>query len=325
MPRLEAKSIQRELEQGRIWPVYWLHGPERMKSRELLRRIRKAVGASEGLLGLGEENFDGAEVDPSALLDAAQSPSLGGGIRLIVVREAHFMKGGDALEPLLFPSPSQSQALAREELTSVCVFLSQDLDARRKFSKMLVERAAVVSCEAVLESEREDWIQYLARRRGLSLKPEAVPRIAALDPWSLDIADQELEKILLAGSEGEDVILAQDGGPGGGADAFLDALFGRNLKESLRRIEGFAEQPDEALPLLGLVAWNTRHLALLLANPRTKLNPYVERKLRAWSANWKLEEVLELEAELLAVDFGLKQTPLAPLGLWGELVMRFCS
>ena len=40
MPKLEPKVIQKELEQGVLWPVYWLYGQERMKSRELFKRIR---------------------------------------------------------------------------------------------------------------------------------------------------------------------------------------------------------------------------------------------------------------------------------------------
>ena len=49
MPKLEAKQVQKELDEGWLWPVYWIYGPEGMKARELLkprllelRRRRKA-------------------------------------------------------------------------------------------------------------------------------------------------------------------------------------------------------------------------------------------------------------------------------------------
>ncbi|MCM2323962.1 MAG: hypothetical protein NDJ90_11940 [Oligoflexia bacterium] len=332
MPKLEAKTVQRELDQGQLWPVYWIYGQERMKSRELLKRIRRAalgeaVGAG-GLLGLAEETLDGTETTADAVLEAAQSPSLGGGLRFIVIRDAHALKELDALAELLLPRGT------RDTLASVCVFLSKDLDGRKKFSKTLVERAAVVSCEDIPEGEREAWIQYLLKRRGLVVPIEEtgplVARLVALDPWSLDIVDQELEKYSLAqstpGTSASDVLLGGAAvGEAGGTELFLEAFFARDLKAALRIAEGFADQPDESLPLLGLLSWNTRQLALVVSGARgVKLNPYVAERLQRWARRWKLPEVLDLQAELAELDFGFKQTALLPLGLWSRLVMRFC-
>jgi DNA polymerase-3 subunit delta len=322
MPKLEPKIIQKELEQGWLWPVYWLYGTERMKSRELLKRIRKAVLGSEsssssGLAGFGEEMLDGNEVDAATVLDAASSLSLGGGCRLIVVREAHALKEAEILAPLCGPKAKKG------DLTSVCVFLSKDLDGRKKFSKILTEKAAVVPCEEVPEVEREAWISYLAKRRGLDLPPELVAQMSSLDPWSLDIIDQELEKFSLAQS-GDVVLLGGGVGSAGGGERFLNAFFARDLKKSLQAVEEFADRPDESLPLLGLLGWNVRHLALVLSRGNVKLNPFVAERLQAWARHWQLSEVLRLQTFLEELDFSLKQTPLMPLGLWGEIVMTFC-
>jgi hypothetical protein len=87
---------------------------------------------------------------------------------------------------------------------------------------------------------------------------------------------------------------------------------------------------DESLPLLGLLAWNTRYLALALADSGRalkgqKMNPYLAERLQRWTKLWKISEVLELQSELAALDLSLKQTPLLPLGVWSELVARFCK
>lgn len=326
MPKLEPKVVQKELEQDQIWPVYWIYGSERMKLRELLKRIRKALFGEEtaptSVFGLAEENIDGAGTEAISVVEAAQSPSLAGGARLIIVRDAHAMKNPEQIADLFGPKKS------KKDLTSVCVFLSKDFDARKKISKLLSEKAAVVACEEIPETEREAWIQYLAKRRGVSLTAENVVQLTSLDPWSLDIIDQELEKITLDPSGRGEVLL---GGmaPGTGSDSFLDAFFARDLKQSLLIVENFAGHPDLALPLLGLFAWNVRHLGLILADEGAgtrvvKLSPYVADKLRAWSRKWSLEEVLELQDQLEKVDFGLKQTPLLPIGLWSDLVIKFC-
>jgi DNA polymerase III delta subunit len=326
MPKFELKIIQKELEQEMVWPVYWLYGAERMKSRELLKRIRKTVlgedAGSNSVFGMAEETIDGAGLDASSVVEAALSPTLGGGTRLIIVRDAHALKNPEQIADLLGPKKSKA------ELSSVCVFLSKDFDARKKISKLLNEKAAVVPCEDVPETEREAWIQYLAKRKGVNLNNENLIQLASLDPWSLDIIEQELEKFSLDPEQNGEVLL---GGmaPGTGSESFLDAFFARNLKQSMIIVEGFANSPEQALPLLGLFAWNVRHLGLVLADQKAgtrvvKLSPYIADKLRAYSRVWSLEEVLELQERLEKVDFGLKQTPLLPIGLWGDLVVRFC-
>lgn len=334
MPKLEPKQVQKELEQGWLWPVYWLHGSERMKSRELLRRIKRAAlgesgEAGKGLagLGFGEENFDGSETPGPAIVDAALSPGLGGGTRFIVVRDAHAIKEADALAELC-------QARGKTgAVPFVCVFLSKDIDARKKISKILTEKAAVVPCEEVPETEREAWIQYLAKRRGMTLPPALAAQLVSLDPWNLDIVDMELEKLSLLGegsgaaADASEVVLA-GAGVSGGADAFLEAFFSRKLKDALQIAEGFADHPDEALPILGLFSWNVRQLALAVSDrergtKHAKLNPYVADKIHRWSKSWRLGAIVELQAELAALDHGFKQTPLLPLGLWSSLVLKF--
>src|SRR3954464_10512652 len=107
MPKLELKAVQRELEQGLIWPFYWLYGPEKMKSRELLKRIRNAVSGAkqdvDPLWGWGEEVLEGSETDSNRILDSALSLSLNQGVRLIIVREAHVLKSPELLSELFGP------------------------------------------------------------------------------------------------------------------------------------------------------------------------------------------------------------------------------
>jgi DNA polymerase III delta subunit len=323
MPKLELKTVQKDLEQGVLWPFYWLYGDEKLKSRELLQRIRKValgdLSASQGVWG--EEVFEGNETDVAVILDSALSPSFSGGVRLIVVQEAHALKNPENLSSLFGPPQKLS------ELASVCVCIAKDLDARKKFSKVLIEKAAVVPCEGVAEDQREVWVRYLAKRRGLDLTPTSVMQLNVLDPWSLDRVDQELEKYSVAGSLAE--VILDDTGTSFEADQFLESFFSRNLAAALPQVSRFAHQVDEALPLLGLLGWNVRQLAVVIDDRNhgtrySKLNPYLVDRFRRWSSKWSLGEVIQLQNELLNLDFSLKQTPLLPLGLWSHLVTQYC-
>lgn len=321
MPKIEAKIIQRELEQGLLWPVYWLYGQEIMKSRELLKRIRRAaLGESNPFPS--DETFNAGDSDADAIMEAARSIPMGGGIKFVLIKDAHLLKTPEALAELMGPRAQ------RNELNWVCVFISKDLDARKKFSKTLVEKAAVVPCEEVPEAEREAWIKYLAKSRALELTPASVLRLLSLETWTLDLVDLELEKLSLnpqvESQEIDPCIKEQIESGMSGVEAWIESFFMKNRMKALLRLKLFADYPDEALPLLGLLAWNVRHLALLHKDRNFKLNPYVQERFRRWLKNWSLEEILALQKELETLDFQLKQTPLLPLGSWHSLVMRFC-
>ena len=332
MPKYDLKTIQKELETGKIWPVYWIYGPENWKSREVLQWIRKAVleskegksEASSGLFGFGfgNEAFEAAETNSYQLLEAAQSLSLGGGIRFITVRDAHLLRDMEPLSELFGPAVQK-----KSELTSVCVFISKELDGRKKFSKQLLEKAAVIPCEEIGESNRETWIQYLAKRKELQLPSDFIPRLLSLDPWSLDRIEQELEKWVVAGMDRD--IVSVNLNPFGEAQDFVEALFMRDLSLSLPQVSYFATQADASLPLLGLLGWHLRQLIVYVANrgqtpSSAKSNPYLAERLRRWQGKWKLSELLDLQAELAHLDYGLKQSAASPLGLWTSLVAQFC-
>src|SRR5690242_18355854 len=163
MPNLEPKAVHRELEQNIFWPVYWIYGPEKYKQREVLKRIRNSVS-----VGWNEEVFDGASVDGRTVLDSLRTLTFGGGVRFVVVTEAHTIKNFEVLSGAFGPPRK------REELEYVCVCLAKDLDGRKKFSKLLLENAAVIPCDDVSESQREAWILYLAQKRRLSLKSHLI-------------------------------------------------------------------------------------------------------------------------------------------------------
>jgi DNA polymerase III delta subunit len=134
MSRIEAKLIQKELEAGKLRPVYWIFGPERMKSRELVRRIQKTCFGEEKPNDFNFEKHDGSEAEVSTILDAAQGFSLMGGTKLILVRNADEIKQQDMLVEY-FESLENHDPAPAAELSNVIVFVSKSFDARKKSTK----------------------------------------------------------------------------------------------------------------------------------------------------------------------------------------------
>ncbi len=326
MSRIEAKMIQKELEAGKLRPAYWIFGPERMKSRELVRRIQKTAFGDQTPNDFNFEKHDGSEAEISTILDAAQGFSLMGGTKLILVRNAEELKQQDLLVDFFESIDSHDPVLAAD-LSNVIVFVSKSFDARKKATKKIQELVATIPCEEVGEQEREPWIGYLAKRRGITLKSEELVLLRGLDPWSLEIVDQELAKLELVADEEDlrkQVLL--NGVDAFARDDFIDALFCRDKKRTLKWMHLFCEEIEVQLPILGLVSWNLRHLKLLLMEEKTrsrsgeKRNPYLQKNLDRWKRHWTFDSIQNFEHGLFEIDFSLKNTRLTGKGLWTSIL-----
>lgn len=339
MPKLEIKQVYAELDAGKAWPCYWIYGPERMKSRELLKRLELALGkAFEN--SINRESLDGAESNGDRVVEAAQSLSLLARLQLVIVRDAHQLKELDALRGLWGLADVQGAARPIAELPFVCVLLAKDLDGRKKISKELVQNAAVIECTDVPEAEREAWIRFLLKRRGSSgvaASPELTARLVGMDPWSLDLIDQELEKLTLLRWG----LAAEVDSAGAGADAatdaaalwqeslsgarassqFLDAYLARNSDQAMALLPAFVNEADEVFPLLGLLAWNLRQIAQISAGSAPRLGPWIQERLARVAQHWNLPEVRRAQRQLLEMDLALKQKPLEPIGVWSGFVL----
>lgn len=324
MPKLEPKHIQKELEAGKLRPVYWFYGTEAMKSRELLKRIRtRVLGENAGTSVFGETVLDAQDCDVSEVVDAAQSLSLMGGTKFVVVKQAHLLKDP---EPLMDLCTSEFMAPG----ASVTVFLSKDLDQRKKFSKFLMDKAACVACEETREEDREAWTQYLAKQKAMTLTPAEATLLSAMDPWSLDGVERELEKMESAVSPEDREAVLLGGAEGKGAsEIFVEAILLRDRVRALPEVRHFAGFPEHALPLMGLLAWNVKMLVGVLkdrdAGTRdTKIPPFLQDRIARYQREWTLPEAIALSHALCEIDFATKQTPRDPLGFWTDLVLRYC-
>jgi DNA polymerase III delta subunit len=249
---------------------------------------------------------------------------------VIVVDQAHLLKEVESIQEIL------GERRSLDETSSCVVFLSKDLDGRKKSSKILTESAAVIACDEVTEEEREPWIHYLAKRADLIWAKDAelapvwrqlVDRLRLLEPWSLEMIDSEIAKLSLC--EPGSAVNPQDllsGQTSQDTQAFIEAFLKKDRTRALSALASFADRPEEVFPLLGLLAWNVRHLAVLLKDRESrtrsiKLSPFLAERLEKTADRWKLKEALLIQERLLDMDFSFKQTQRMPLGVWSDFVI----
>lgn len=326
MPKQTTQQFASDLQKGLAWPVYWIVGSETLRMREARKRIEAELTRSWGT-ELVIERFDGSEpgVSAAAILESAQSLSLLGRAKLLIVRDAHALKEAEILRELWSGGAPAARPIS--ELPVVLVALSKDLDQRKKWSKELVEKAAVIECSEIKENEREAWVRVLIEKRGLPKEFFAsragalwISQLAGQEPWSLDLVDQELAKWEISGT---DAVMQAEWSSARASHRFLDAYFARDQKTALSVLPYFVHQADEVFPLIGLLTWNLRQLLQWAASDSApKLNPWVAERMRQWKNKWSREDLVAAVSGLLEVDTALKQKPLETLGVWSGFVQK---
>lgn len=336
MPKLTPQVIEQEIAAKKLRSIYWIYGPERMKSRQLIRHLEQLIFSDQEKNDFNFEKFQPSRADMAVSIetvwDSFRSISLMGGAKLVLVTQADELKNLEEIEELLKEIEDEPEQGSTSEIQSVLIFVSNALDARRKWVKALEKSAALVACDEVLEQDRDRWIDHLARQRKLSLTESEKILLRSLDPWSLDLVDMELSKlqVLTEGDSTElrEEVLLQGVNPQI-RDQFIEALFTKNSAQYWALVPHFSREIETQLMLLGLIAWNVRQLKQLFLEEHfrsssfQKRNPYLQKNLNHWKKHWNLEQLQELEYRLFEFDDQSKTTRHAPLGLWTVLGMPY--
>ncbi len=348
MPKFDPKTVQLDLEKKIIWPVYWLYGPENLKAKELIRRITVTLSQlnfsqpeSSEAVQWQIEKIDASIATESEIVDNARTMSLLGDRKLLMISNAHELSDSEVLE-ILFDPPVQVKGAGAAggaiDLPVVCIFQAKDLDARKKLSKLVLEKTAAIECAEVPEADRLSWVKYLANRLAIKELPDWVAeKLAVCDPFSLEIVESELQKFSLfqaldqklSETELDELI---SGKPSSEADEFAHAFLSRstgNLGRSIELAKAVAKGVDSGIALVGLLAWNIRHLLILKVQSERRLSnslklaPFIQQKLSQYLKVWTVDDLCRFQLALSNVDFSLKQTRLDPLGLWSNLCIEF--
>ncbi len=317
VPKIDSKLILQEIKAGALRSGYWIYGPERKIARDCVDLILRAH------LGEGfktDPNLERVEAQESTAIEAlemAQGMSLFGGRRAVLVTGADQLKG--VLEDTPWPNAVK---LPKDEVDSVVIFWSKSFDGRKKTSKKILSSLAVIECTEIAERDRELAIETLARERGVRLLDEELGMLIALDPWTLDVVDRELDKLKdWSGDAKSRVGLIAGVGRFQIQDAFIESIFLKQAKKFRELCPQIAEEPDLLLPLLGLLAWNQREFRKYLLDGSSQRSPFIARKFSGWMKHWNVADLDALGAILFRVDLAFKSSRRLIIGALDEIAL----
>lgn len=255
----KREQLWRNLQQGRIAPLYLLFGAEEYLRSQAARVISDLVLRDVGLREFNEAGFSLASSDvQQAIGSACQLPMMA---ERRVVRITDFNRLRESDEDALL------RYIARPAESTVMLFIADEIDKRRKLSKALLDACVAVEFPLMTDAELGIW----ARTRLKELKTEAddnaLRQIIALVGQSVRTLATELDKLTTAALPSNFISLELVESLVGRSRELsnfelTDHLVAGNRGRALETLRRLLDDGVEPVLLIGLVGSNYHRLLL---------------------------------------------------------------
>ena len=318
MKTLSRTDLERSLREG-LRPLYLLLGPEVYLRRVAAQAITDAALSRTLLREFNESSFSlVSDAVQSAVAAAEQLPMMSD-TRVIRIRD--FARLREADEEVLIrylnnPSPS-----------TVMIFTADELDKRKKSSKVLLDVCTVVEFSPLKDAEARSWAKARLKELKVTADDQVLTELIRLVGTDVQTLANELEKLASAAADtGRITMPVVDELIGRSRELsnfeLADHLMAGNRKRALETLHRLLEDGAEPVMLVGLIAGNYHRLALgkhLMARggreevfrnislPPFKRDSYISTLQRSTAA--KIARGIQLTA---AADLAIKTSQATP-------------
>ena len=259
MATIKREELWQRIKGGRVEPLYLLFGPEAYLRDAAARRIADTALVGAALREFNEASFSLASMDVQQAIAAAEQLPMMGARR--VVRVTDFARLREEDEGAL------ARFLARPVESTVVLFIADELDKRRKVSKLLLDACVSVEFAPLADAELAAWAKDRLRQLKATADERALRQIIALAGASVRQLANELEKLATAafpsGHISMELVEALVGRSRELSNFELtDHLIARNRKRALDTLGRILDDGAEPVMLIGLLASSYHRLAL---------------------------------------------------------------
>ena len=318
MKSLSRTELERSLREG-VRPLYLLLGPEVFLRREAAHAITEAALSRTLLREFNESAFTLlTDAVQSAIAAAEQLPMMSDK-RVVRIRDFARLRESDEdvlIHYLNNPAP-----------TTVMIFTADELDKRKKATKVLLDACTVVDFPPLKDADAKAWARNRLKELKIAADDQVLSELIRVIGTDVQTLANELDKLSSAAADTKRITLN-----------LVDELIGRsrelsnfelgdhllagNRKRALETLHRLLEDGAEPVMLVGLIAGNYHRLALgkhLLARggreevfknislPPFKRDSYISTLQRSDAK--KIARGLQLTA---AVDLAIKTSQATP-------------
>lgn len=318
MKTLTRTELERSLREA-VRPLYLLLGCEIYLRRVAAQSITDAALSRTLLREFNEASFSLLSDSVQSAIAAADQLPMMSDMRVVRVRDFARLREADEdtlIRYLNNPSPS-----------TVMIFIADELDKRKKSSKVLLDVCTVVEFSPLKDAEAKAWAKTRLKELKITADDQVLTEIIRLVGTDVQTLFNELEKLASAAADtGRITLDLVDELIGRSRELsnfeLADHLLAGNRKRALETLHRLLEDGAEPVMLVGLIAGNYHRLALgkhLLARggreevfrniglPPFKRDSYIQTLQRSTAA--KIARGIQLTA---AADLAIKTSQATP-------------
>lgn len=191
MAKQETSDVLSEIAQGKLAPIYCLHGTERFLVDRCLAAVRKAITGSENAAanGLDYDVFDLKETSIAQVVGAVRTLPMFSKRRLVVAQDIDKVKA-DELTPLV-------KYIADPNPKGCLVLVGEKVDGRLRAFMALRKAGFLHEFARLKDRDLGPWLAAEAKRRGYTIEASAIQALAQAAGPDLGRIMQALEQVAL--------------------------------------------------------------------------------------------------------------------------------
>ncbi|MBX3039358.1 MAG: DNA polymerase III subunit delta [Bdellovibrionaceae bacterium] len=332
MAMIEAQKFYRDLEEGRLSPLYFVFGEEPYLLRQSMDRFKYTVLNPE-TLDFNFNQYYAADAEIHHVRDSVEMLPMMAPRRLVILREAQELSDKEwaELEPVI-QSPVES---------TVFVIMASRVDKRKKSVRLLLDKADTIEFKKPYENQIPSWIRYIAGTLELEISEEAVHLLHKLTGHHLLEIEAELRKLAdFVGArkrvEVQDVAAAVTRTKEENVFDFARAIGENDRVKALEQLVSLMDQGQNEIGIISMVA---RHVRLLMTVKKgldeglygaklanyAQVPPYFLDQYLGQAKLWNMKKLEQTLVVLAETDKALKSSP-SSSHIWLEnMILKTCS
>ena len=319
MPVRTSKDLTQALKKGQVEPVYFLFGPETYLRDEAARLIADQAMSGTLLHEFNDSTFNLTSDDARDAIAAAEQLPMMSQRRVVRIKNLGKLKEADE-EVLL-------NYVNRPVDTSVVIFITEEIDKRKKLAKVLMAGAAF-EFQPLKLNELQAWIRFYLKDLTAEIEPQALQRILETVISDLHTLANELNKLAAAAlPSGRITTELVDSLVGRSREhmnwELSDHIVSRNRRGALKTLKDLLDDGVEPLLLIGLIAGTYRRMALAKAllsqgaSPATifsevRMPPFKQRDYLAMLNRVDSERLARTIRRVAETDLAIKTSKATP-------------
>lgn len=328
MAILTREQLRNQVRENRIAPVYLFFGVETYLRDLAVKTISDKIFKEGDLREFNESVISLANTDLRDALAAADQLPMMSEKRVVRITEVRISDTGRNVTVREEHEASLAAYLTNPNKSSVVFFVADDLDKRRKVSKLLLENTVAVEFTALSDQEAVGWLKTRLEDLKARADDQVLRNLVDLTGNDLRKASNELEKLAVASLPdgiitGELVEQLISNSRELSNFALTDHLIGRNRIKALETVHKLLDDGAEPVMLLGLIASNYHRLAIVKdlmkqgldrgAVAREVKMPYgKQEEFLATARRLEQEKLTHILCRMAEVDLALKTSLATP-------------